>query len=242
MPRHSERTPRSALRNTLRALVVLALFLGWSAAAGPAAHADQPSGPRAGQLAPFEVRGGDFLYAPGVQCVVGFNATNGGWRYGLLASQCAQGVSIWYMDPALTVRAGVPVASSLPGGPTTIRYANGALHPGEVSLGPGAGNLDITGAANPVLGQSVCHASPVSGVHCGGVIAVNQTVNWGGVVMNGLFRSSICSDPWDIGSPAFSGGTALGTIVANVGTCASGGHTLYRPVTQWLSPYGLNIY
>ena len=244
MSTRSERTVRTALRNTLRAVVVLALFLGWSAVAGPAAHADQRAGQQAGQQAPVEVRGGDLLYGPGVQCVVGFNATNGSWQYGIIAARCAQGISTWYADPALTVVAGVAMGGGNPAvGYTAIRYTNQVIYPGEVSQGPGAGNLDITGAANPSVGQPVCHANSVSGLQCGVVTAVNLTVNvGGGVIMYGLFRSNICSDPWDIGSPAYSGSTALGIIVGNIGTCSSGGTTLYRPVTEWLSAYGLSIY
>ncbi|MFJ2263741.1 S1 family peptidase [Streptomyces sp. NPDC087844] len=222
----------------------MALFFGWSvtwsAAAGSAAHADE----RAGRQAAVVVRGGDTLYSAGSRCTVGFNARSGSTPYAFVSGRCAQGATTWYADAALTVSVGVTAGVSFPGNDyASVRYTNTAVsYPGEVSLGAGAGTRDITGAANPVVGQSLCHVGRVGGYRCGTVQAVNVTVNYGGGVVSGLFRSTICAEPGDTGGPAFSGGTALGVIVGSSGNCGSGGVTYYQPVVEWLSAYGLSIY
>ncbi|AYL34113.1 streptogrisin B precursor [Streptomyces fungicidicus] len=228
------------LRTIVRAVVVLALLLGGSAVVGPAAHAGQ----RAERQAAVAVRGGDTLYSAGARCTVGFNARSGTTLYALVPGRCAQGSSTWYADPALTVAVGVTAGVSFPGNDyASIRYTNTAVaYPGEVSLGAGAGTRDITNAANPVVGQSICHVGRTTGYRCGTVQAVNLTINYGEGTVYGLFRSTICSEPGDAGGPAFSGGTALGIIVGSSGNCSSGGVTYYQPVTEWLSAYGLSIY
>lgn len=230
------------LRCVGRAFVVLALLVGWSATVGPAAHAAERAGQRA---AAVEVRGGDTLYSTGGRCTVGFNARSGATFYALVSGRCAQGAQTWYADAALTVVVGVTAGVSFPGNDyASIRYTNTAVaYPGEVSLGAGAGTRDITNAAHPVVGQSVCHVGRTSGYRCGTVQAVNVTVNHGGGnIVYGLFRSTVCAEPGDTGGPAFSGGTALGIIVGSSGNCSSGGVTYYQPVVEPLSAYGLSVY
>ncbi len=228
------------LRTVVRAVVVLALLFGWSAAIESAAHA----GERAGQQAAVAVRGGDTLYSTDTRCTVGFNARSGSALYALVSGRCAQGVRTWYADAALTVAVGVTAGVSFPGNDyASVRYTNTAVaYPGEVSLGADAGTRDITNAANPVVGQSICHVGRTTGYRCGTVQAVNVTINYGGGTVYGLFRSTICSEPGDTGGPAFSGGTAIGIIVGSSGNCSSGGYTYYQPVAEWLSAYGLSVY
>jgi streptogrisin B len=228
------------LRTILRAVVAGALLLAWAAAIGPAAHA----GERAGRQAAVAVRGGDTLYSTGARCTVGFNARSGSAVYALVPGRCAQGARTWYADAALTVAVGVTTGVSFPGNDyASVRYTDTATaYPGEVSLGAGVGTRDITGAAHPVVGQSVCHVGRTTGYRCGTVQAVNVTVNYAEGAVYGLFRSTICSEPGDTGGPAFSGGTALGIIVGSSGNCGSGGFTYYQPVAEWLSAYGLSIY
>ncbi|MFB6775028.1 S1 family peptidase [Streptomyces sp. NPDC056337] len=222
------------------AAALLALLLGWTAVLGPVADAAPRESPAA-----IAVRGGDVLYSAGARCTVGFNARSGSAEYALLSGRCAQtaGTS-WYADAALTVPVGVTAGISFPGNDyATVRYTGTAVaRPGEVSLGAGAGTRDITAAAHPVVGQSVCHVGRTTGHRCGIVQAVNVTVNYGGGSVSGLFRSNVCSEPGDAGGPAFSGTTALGIIVGSSGNCSSGGVTYYQPVVEWLSVYGLSIY
>ncbi|WP_247706402.1 S1 family peptidase [Streptomyces liliiviolaceus] len=218
----------------------MALFFGWSVAVGSVGHADA----RAERQAAVVVRGGDTLYSTVSRCTVGFNARSGSTMYAFVSGRFAQGATTWYADAALTVSVGVTAGVSFPGNDyASVRYTNTtASYPGEVSLGAGAGTRDITGAASPVVGQSICHVGRVGGYRCGSIQAVNVTVNYGGGVVSGLFRSSICSEPGDTGGPAFSGGTAIGVIVGSSGNCSVGGVTYYQPVVEWLSVYGLSIY
>ncbi|MFF5105809.1 S1 family peptidase [Streptomyces sp. NPDC000134] len=231
----------SPFGTALRAALILVLLLGWSAARGPDARAAERGETRASAV----VHGGDTLYSAATRCTVGFNARSGSTMFALISGRCAQGAgSTWYADAALTTVVGVTTGVSYPGNDyATVRYTNTAVsYPGEVSLGGGA-TRDITAAANPVVGQAVCHVGRTTGYRCGTVQAVNVTVNFGGGgIVSGLFRSNICSEGGDTGGPAFSGGTALGIIVGGSGNCTSGGVTYYQPVTEWLSVYGLSIY
>ncbi|MDG4863763.1 S1 family peptidase [Streptomyces sp. T-3] len=229
--------PRPAIIGST--LTVLALLLAWLSAAGPAAATERAVGPTASA-----VRGGDVIYGNGGnRCTVGFNARKATATYALLSGHCVQGSSTWYADAARTVQIGVTHAVSFPGNDfAAIRHTNTTLtYPGEVSLGA-SGVRDITGAANPTVGQSLCHVGRVSGLHCGRVQAVNVTVSYPEGVVSGLFRSTICSEPGDLGGPAFSGTTALGLIVGASGNCAIGGTTYYQPVNEALSAYGLTLY
>jgi streptogrisin B len=224
----------------LRAALILVLLLGWSAARA----SDARAGEREETQASVVVRGGDALYSSATRCTVGFNARSGSTLYALVSGRCAQSAGgTWYADSARTVAVGVTVGTSFPGNDyATIRYTNtAASYPGEVSLG-GTGTHDITTAANPVVGQQVCHVGRTTGYRCGIVQAVNVTVNYGGGIVYGLFRSNVCSEPGDVGGPAFSSGTALGIIVGSSGNCTSGGFTYYQPVVEWLSAYGLSVY
>lgn len=223
----------------LALLAALATVLLGAPAAASAAPASAAS------AAPTAVRGGDVLHSDdGRRCVVAFNARGGGTYHGLVAGHCMGATaSTWYADVARTVPVGVTAGRSFPGNDYgVIRYTNPSLsYPGEMNLGGGAVR-DITGAAAPRVGQSVCHMGRNTGLRCGTVTAVNVTVNYPGGIVYGLFRSNLCSEPGDSGGPAFSGTTALGVIVGGSGNCASGGVTFYQPVTEILAEYGLSLY
>ncbi|MEV0780654.1 S1 family peptidase [Streptomyces sp. NPDC050433] len=252
-PYRTERPFRRAIRTAASAVAALTLLLGWFTATGSAAYAQESGAPSATATATatatagkaVEVRGGNVIYSNiGTRCTVGFNAHSGITQYGLVSGRCAQGATTWYADAALNVFVGTTAGSSFPVNDyALIRYTTGTavVFPGEVALGGGAVR-DITGAANPTVGQSVCHVGQAGGVRCGTVTAVNLTISYPEGVVSGLFRSNICSEPGDAGGPAFSGSTALGIIVAATGNCSVGGATYYQPVVEWLSVYGLTIY
>ncbi|MET7368770.1 S1 family peptidase [Streptomyces sp. NPDC005566] len=242
----TERPSRGLFRTAGSAVAAMTLLLGWFGAAGSTAYAQDSGGhaPRSAGKA-IEVRGGDVIHSnAGTRCTVGFNARSGSTLYGLVTGRCAQGTSHWYADAGLSVLVGTTASTSFPGNDyALVRYTNSSVvFPGEVSRGTAGGVQDITGAANPTVGQSVCHVGRVTGYRCGTVTAVNVTVNYPEGVVSGLFRSNICSEPGDVGGPAFAGSTALGVIAATTGTCAAGGATYYQPVVEWLSAYGLSLY
>ncbi|SFK02708.1 S1 family peptidase [Streptomyces pini] len=222
-------------------LALLAALAAVLLGAPAASAAPAPAVP----AAPTAVRGGDVLYgSDGHHCMVAFNARRGTAYHGLVAGHCMGAEpTTWYADAARTVPVGITAARSFPGNDYgIIRYTNTTLsYPGEVSLGGGAVR-DITGAASPRVGQSVCHVGRTTGLRCGTVTAVNVTVNYPGGIVYGLFRSNACSEPGDTAGPAFSGTTALGVIVGGSGNCAYGGATYYQPVTEVLAAYGLSLY
>ncbi|MGW0877130.1 S1 family peptidase [Streptomyces sp. NPDC002740] len=191
------------------------------------------------------IRGGTLLYAAtGARCVVGFNAVSGTNHYAVMAGHCSGTYSTtWYADAAHTLPVGVTAGASYPiDDYGVIRYTTSALVlPGDIALGGGV-YQDVTGAANPAIGQSVCHVGRTSGVHCGTVTAVNATINHAEGTVYGLFRSTACSEAGDTGAPAYSGSVALGFAVGSSGNCTSGGVTYYQPVTEVLSLFALTLY
>lgn len=245
----TERPFRRALRTAASAVAALTLLLGWSAATGSTAYAQESGGSATAPTTltgkAVQIRGGDVLYGSGgSRCIVAFNARGGGATYGMMTGRCAQGTTNWYADQALTVLVATTAGVSFPVNDYgLIRYVNSpAVTPlGEVRIGAG-GVQDITGAANPAIGQSICHVGATTGLHCGTVTAVNGTINFPQGTVSGLFTSNACSGPGDVGGPAFSGTTALGAIVASSGNCSSGGVTYYQPVVEWLAVYGLSLY
>ncbi|GAA2924332.1 hypothetical protein GCM10010518_09030 [Kitasatospora cinereorecta] len=199
----------------------------------------------AASAAPTVVRGGDTLYGDsGIRCTVAFNARGGSTYYGILAGHCARTSTTWYADSARTVPVGTTAGYSFPGNDYgLVRYTNTTLsYSGEINLGGGVVR-DITGAAAPRVGQSVCHLGQSSGMRCGTVTSLNATVNYGGGdIVYGLIQTNICSEAGDAGGPAFSGTTALGLILGGSGNCASGGTTFHQPITEVLAAYGLTLY
>lgn len=190
------------------------------------------------------IRGGDVLYSStGPSCTVGFNAGRGAERYALMQGHCVRDAGlVWYADAARTVEVGRTEGVSFPGDDfAVIHYTNPAFtYPGELSSGLPGGAIEITGAAGPSVGQQVCHAGGTTGLHCGTVVSVNDTVAYPEGTVFGLFRSHACVEPGDGAVPAFSGGTALGLIVSGA-SCSSGGATFYQPVVPALQAYGLTI-
>ncbi|AKH84976.1 streptogrisin B precursor [Streptomyces sp. CNQ-509] len=231
--RRAPLTPHAVpLRLTPAAAVLAAVLLAvLTALAPPAAGAQDQA-----------VRGGDVLYSStGPSCPVGFNAGRGGERYALMQGRCAAAAGpVWYADAARTVEVGRTEAVNFPGGDfALIRYTNPDFgYPSEVSAGIGV--IGITGAAQPSVGRQVCHAGRTTGVHCGTVVSVNDTVSYPEGTVSGLFRSHVCVEPGDGAGPAWSGGTALGLIVSG-GSCTSGGATFYQPVVPALQAYGLTL-
>ncbi|AKH82519.1 streptogrisin B precursor [Streptomyces sp. CNQ-509] len=234
----SRRRTAPPLRTTATAAVLAVLGALLTVLAPPASASD------AGRpAAATAVRGGEALYGPSYACTLGFNAVSGGTSYGIIAGHCADVGSTWAVEAeGGRVSVGVTSGSVFPGSDYgVVRYTNTSVsYPGEVK-GSGGAPVDITGAADPAPGMSLCHYGRVGGYRCGTVQAVNLTVNFPGGTVSGLFRSSICSEPGDTGGPAFSGGRAVGIIVGGSGNCTSGGVTYYQPVKEILAAYGLTL-
>ncbi|WBB62929.1 S1 family peptidase [Streptomyces sp. WMMC500] len=224
-------SPQLAPVTAVLAAVLLAVL---TALAPPAAGAQEQA-----------VRGGDVLYgSSGRSCPVGFNAGRGAERYGLMQGHCIKDAGpVWYADAARTVEIGRTGGVSFPGDDyALIRYTNPDFtYPSELASGVPGGSIEITGAAEPSVGQQVCRAGPTTGLHCGTVLSINDTIGYPEGTVYGVFSSNVCVEPGDGGgASAFSGGTALGLLVSG-SSCSSGGTTFYQPVVPVLQAYGLTL-
>ncbi|UED84423.1 S1 family peptidase [Streptomyces profundus] len=218
-------------------LIALALALAPTASAAPAT----PATDTASVTAADAIRGGDRLHSAAGPCTVAFNATDGTDRYGLMAGHCGGVGTQWYRDPALTVPVAVTTMAVFPGSSwSVVRYTNPDLeYPSE--LNGGGQPVRITGAASPSVGQSACRYGSTTGIHCGTVTGVNQTIAFPDGTVNGLFTTNICAEPGDQGGPVHAASTALGILVGGSGNCASGGQTYYQPVSPVLAAAGLSV-
>lgn len=148
----------------------------------------------------------------------------------------------WYADSAQTTALGTRTATSYPGDDYgLIRYTGRIAHPSAVYTYPGL--LTINGPGNAYVGQAVCRSGVTTGVRCGTVTGLNQTVNYATGVIYGLIRTNICAEPGDSGGPLYvaSTGTIIGILSGGSGNCTSGGTTYYQPIAEVLAAYGLTL-
>ncbi|MGH4034943.1 putative Ig domain-containing protein [Actinomycetota bacterium Odt1-20B] len=90
-----------------------------------------------------------------------------------------------------------------------------------------------------MVGQSVCRSGQTSGSHCGGITKVDQSVDYGNVVIDGLSYTDACSAGGDSGGSyvTASGGKAVGLHSGGgSNTCGSSGETftIFQPVDEAL--------
>jgi streptogrisin D len=189
------------------------------------------------------ISGGQAIYGGGSRCSLGFNVRSGsGTQYFLTAGHCTNIAATWYANSARTQLLGPRIHSSFPGNDYGIvRYDSSISRPGNVSLWNGSFR-DITGAANPVVGQSVQRSGSTTGLRSGSVTGLNATVNYPQGTVTGLIRTNVCAEPGDSGGSLFSGNTALGLTSGGSGNCSSGGTTFFQPVVEALNRYGVNVY
>ncbi|MCM2578692.1 S1 family peptidase [Streptomyces meridianus] len=238
----TERVP--LLTGAAAVLVAAALFLAPNArAAAPPAENSPAHAPVhvTSDARSVEVAGGDVIWSDiGSACRTSFNAASGSAHYILMPGHCTDGTTQWYADSARTVPIGPTVGSAFPGNDYgLVRYDNPEVFPVGTANG-----VDITGAGNAYVGQTVMTRSSSTGTHSGTVTAVNQTVDFGGGdVVSGLIRTNLCNEPVTGGpGPATSGSMAIGIPVGGSGSCSTGMTTYYQPVTEALAAYGLTIY
>lgn len=204
-----------------------------------ARHADTATLDRVDGRLRTLLSGGDGIFTSGRRCSAGVNVQSGSTYYLVTAGHCTEGAATWYTSSAMTTPVGTTTATSFPGDDFgVVRYTNPAVpHPGTI------GTVDVTGTATAYVGQSVCRRGATTGVHCGRVIALNATVNYGGgEVVSGLIQTSICAEPGDSGGPLYAGDKVIGILSGGSGNCASGGTTYYQPIQEVLSAYGLTVY
>jgi hypothetical protein len=186
------------------------------------------------------ISGGDAIFGGNARCSLGFNVRNSaGTNFFLTAGHCGEIASSWFSNSSHTTLLGSSTRFSFPGNDYAIvQYAASFTnHPGTV------GSVDITRAANPVVGQSVTRRGSTTGIHSGTVTALNQTVNYGGGdIVGGLIRTTVCAEPGDSGGSLYSGSTAVGLTSGGSGNCSSGGTTFFQPVVEALNVFGVSVF
>lgn len=188
------------------------------------------------------IAGGQAVHGAGARCSLGANVRSGGTYYFITAGHCTRVASTWYADSGRTTLLGSRTGSSFPGNDYGIvRYTGTVSHPSAVYTHPGT--VAINGAGNAYIGQAVCRSGATTGVRCGSVTGLNQTVNYAEGSVSGLIRTNICAEPGDSGGPLYSPatGTVLGILSGGSGTCATGGTTYYQPVTEALAAYRVTV-
>ncbi|MEU8422691.1 S1 family peptidase [Micromonospora sp. NPDC048835] len=194
-----------------------------------------------GTLRPL-IAGGQGIYGGGARCSLGANARSGSTYYVITAGHCTAAAATWYTDSAQTTVLGTRTATSYPTNDYgLIRYTGRIAHPSAVYTYPGL--LTINGPGTAYVGQAVCRSGTTTGVRCGTVTGLNQTVNYATGVIYGLIRTNICAEPGDSGGPLYvaSTGTILGILSGGTGNCTAGGTTYYQPIAEVLAAYGLTL-
>ncbi|PZG02682.1 S1 family peptidase [Micromonospora deserti] len=189
------------------------------------------------------IAGGQAIHGSGGgRCSLGANMRSGSTYYFVTAGHCTATASTWYADSARTTVLGTRTGSSFPTNDYgLVRYTSDVAHPSAVYTYPGM--VTISGAGSAYVGQAVCRSGATTGVRCGTVTALNQTVNYAQGSVSGLIRTNICAEPGDSGGPLYvaATGTIIGILSGGSGTCTTGGTTFYQPILEVLAAYGVAI-
>lgn len=201
------------------------------------------------------VSGGDAIFAQanggGVRCSLGFNVTAGdGSPAFLTAGHCGVAAKQWSDS-----QNGQPIATvdqaNFPGNGdfSLVKYDDPKTQaPSEVNAGNGQ-TVQITKAADAVVGQQVFRMGSTTGLHNGSVTGLDATVNFqsetnpGGVdTVTGLIQTDVCAEAGDSGGSLFTqDGSAVGLTSGGSGDCTNGGETFFQPVTTALQATGATL-
>jgi streptogrisin D len=212
-------------------------FLAKARATGANVRVEQVAGGVQTQV----FRGGEAITTPsGSRCTSAFNTRSGsGTIYTLTAGHCTNISSSWR---AQGTTLGTRAASNFPGDDFgAIRVTNLALNPvGEIRNGSGV--IDITRASRVPVGSTVCKTGSTTGTTCGTVQAYNVTVNYAQGTVFGLTRTTVCTQPGDSGGPLFAGSAGQGIVSGGTtGGCSGNFFSIFQPVDEALSRYGLTL-
>ncbi|MEV7128538.1 S1 family peptidase [Streptomyces sp. NPDC093260] len=195
--------------------------------------------------------GGDAIFAQAqggtVRCSLGFNVTAAdGSPAFLTAGHCGVAAKQWADS-----QNGRPVATvdqaAFPGNDfSLVKYDDPATEaPSAVDVGGGQ-SVQITGAAEATVGETVFRMGSTTGLHNGTVTGLDATVNFqsetdpnGVDTVTGLIQTDVCAEPGDSGGSLFTqDGGAVGLTSGGSGDCTQGGETFFQPVTTALQATG----
>lgn len=105
--------------------------------------------------------------------------------------------------------------------------------------------VTVTGSTEPLIGQAVCHSGNTSKWQCGEVRRVNQTIDYGNVVIEGLSTSTACSRGGDSGGGWLAGTQAVGLHSGGPAQCVPDPgpdeESIFQPVNEPLDNWGLSL-
>jgi streptogrisin C len=196
----------------------------------------------------WRLLGGSRISSPEARCSLGVNALDSsGRRHILTAGHCTEFGGTW-RGTGGTI--GPVVKTSFPGDDFgAIRVSSkSAVRSARIDRYNGGGFVTINGPGTVRAGRAVCRSGATTGWRCGTVLAVNQTVNYGGgVVVGGLTQTTACAEPGDSGGPfvtnpgSGSRVAALGLLSGGTGDCRTGGTTFYQQLPEALRKYEMTL-
>ncbi|GAA2473422.1 S1 family peptidase [Winogradskya humida] len=101
--------------------------------------------------------------------------------------------------------------------------------------------LPVAGSTEAPIGSAVCRSGSTTGLHCGTILAKNQTVNYPEGAVTGLTRTDACAEGGDSGGSWFTGDQAQGVTSGGSGDCTVGGETFFQPITEILDTNNLTL-
>ncbi|BCB88187.1 hypothetical protein Psuf_055000 [Phytohabitans suffuscus] len=183
----------------------------------------------------YDVRGGDeYVIDNRVLCSVGF-AVAGGF---VTAGHCG---GVGSTTSGSGAAQGTFRGSSFPDNDYAWVQVNSNWVSRPVVNTYNGGTTNVAGSQEAAVGSSVCRSGRTTGWRCGTITAKNVTVNYSGALVYGLVASSACAQPGDSGGSFISGNQAQGVTSGAGGNCSNGGTTVYQPVNEILSVYGLSL-
>ncbi|MEV6236261.1 proprotein convertase P-domain-containing protein [Lentzea sp. NPDC051838] len=201
-----------------------------------------------------EVNPGDPWW-PGSEsnCSVGFPAVDSsGGKHFVTAGHCTNDVSqAAYGESGQRNRIGTSNA----GGGRSVNAREGdmgvvAVTESGWTVSPvvntwGSPAVTVTGSKDALVGEAVCHSGNTAPqFECGVVNSVNQTVDYGSVVIDGLTLTTACSQGGDSGGAWLAGSSAVGLHSGGQSSCSpgsTGDNSIFQPVNEALTKWNLTL-
>lgn len=103
--------------------------------------------------------------------------------------------------------------------------------------------ITVTGSAEAIVGDTVCHSGNTAPkFECGKVRAVNQSIDYGNVVIDGLTTTDACSQGGDSGGAWLRGDKAVGLHSGGNSSCVSNDdNSIFQPVNEALAKWNLTL-
>ncbi|MFI5709861.1 proprotein convertase P-domain-containing protein [Kribbella sp. NPDC051620] len=108
----------------------------------------------------------------------------------------------------------------------------------------GSPAVTVSGSADAIVGDAVCHSGNTApNWECGTVTAVNQSIDYGNVVIDGLSTTNACSEGGDSGGAWLRGDKAVGLHSGGNSSCVQGdsGNSIFQPVNEALAKWNLTL-